>query len=41
MLPHLMAEQRQLGLMLKAWAVITGDRPAVGCSHQEVALVVR
>jgi hypothetical protein len=36
-----MAEQRQLALMLKAWAVITGDRPAVGCSHQGVALMVR
>lgn len=41
MLPHLLAEQRHLALMLKARAVITGDRPAVGCLHQGVALVVR
>src|ERR1700751_742441 len=42
MRPHLMAEQRQLALRLKARGLSRREiGPQVGCSHQGVALIVR
>jgi hypothetical protein len=38
---HLTVEQRQLALRLKPGPFMAVDRPAGGCSHQGVALIVR